>query len=381
MDNGELLLSIKSAGGLIDDPRKERREVYYRIYRTINNRSDLVQCFKFSYESSLNDWDPAKPLWGNWVTGGILSKYSYDIMENLVVITEYGAGTPVWWANQGIDKNGNGVVGRAWISFDFGVTFKKFFDADRKKVGTSEDDNNWFYWNSKYNRMQMHPHSIRIDKTRRMITICNGDGDDFIFEVSIDAAKTWYDTAPAVDPDEKPVYAETDTFPEWSLFQTNYDSSNPKIFVSIYSGMTGQLMSTVSTGLGYAGMHDARRDVLFAKYKNGFGEDIFEPVFWFEQMEDYPTQADWIASWVTEAFVQDEPKHEGVIYMVHTGGEGRPARIWATVNGITCKKLYEGTEVGFGAALNFDRGNIYLSPKVGATAVEDGFYRLTKVTA
>jgi len=383
LDNGELLIPIMSSIDELVSPEKTYKKTFYKMFRTTGGQSDLVPCFPFSYENTLIDWvDPSATnyKWANYVTGCILSDFSYSVNGNIVAITEYGVNTPRYWAEQGISKNGNGVVGRAWISFDYGVTFKKMFDADRKISGTDVNDGNWYYWRDTFNRMQCHIHGISVEPARDIVTITNGDGDDFIWELPLSDIKTWFDSAPAVSPTDKPEYTETDTFPEWEQKQVCWEHEQKINSFASYSYMHAQLMKSIETGMGLVWGHDSPREFAYITYKNN-GETIFEPSFKFEQDSDYANQTEKIQSWnSTDGFVQGMVKHDGVIYFTHSNGGTRPARIWASVDGIYWKIAYQGANsmVGFGTKLIFDKDKVYLTNPVGKPATGDGFYVMTK---
>src|SRR5690606_7854636 len=125
-----------------------RRERYWSLFRTVNGQTDLVKCLNFSHEDTVRDWlDPSDPryMWPNHAGGCMLGDFTCQHMGEMVVLTEYGAGTSRYWSEQGQANNARGVSGRAWVSFDYGLTWKKMFDGDRKISGTAEQDDNWYY--------------------------------------------------------------------------------------------------------------------------------------------------------------------------------------------------------------------------------------------
>lgn len=274
-------------------------------------------------------------------------------------------------------NNGRGVSGKAWVSFDYGVTWKKMFDADRKKVGTAEADDNWYYFTSTYAGKMRHMHGIDIDPYRNVIHLTNGDNEDYIWSIGINELKTWYDTAPAVDPDDDhPVYDPSDSFPDWDakLIVPSDGTTN-----KAYSSMRAQQMKFAPVAIGWVGGHDASREFSYILHDRS-DDFVFEPVFQFEQREDYDTEQAFVNSWVsTDGFVQGITIHNGVIYFAHSQRDPIPSRIWATIDGINWKIVYEGDsgDFTFAGKILFDGDRPYISYGTGGQASADsGFWKL-----
>lgn len=381
LDNGELLFPIRHRGDNLIPGSTTRRERFFILCRTTNGQTGLEKCFTFSHEDTLRDWlPPTDPqyMWPNHSVGCMLGDFTHDIKGNIIVITEYGAGTSKYWSTQvpPVANNARGISGRAWVSFDFGVTWKKMFDADRKKVGTEEADNNWYYFSSTYAGKMRHMHGIAIDKYRDYVSLTNGDNEDYIWRVTLDDLETWYNSAPAVNPDEKPEYKTTDTFPDWSaklIVPSSVNSFNS------FSSMRAQMMKSEPAEIGDVWGHDASREFAFVSYYNN-GELIFEPVFQFEQREDFETEQAFVNSWAsTDGFVQDIKVHNGVIYLCHSNGGDRPSRIWATIDGINYKVVYTGdnADIKFAGKVMFGDNGVYLSNGTSGQASNvSGYWKL-----
>lgn len=378
LDNGELLFPIRHRGTvpLLED----RNERFYVLYRTTNNQTDLERCFTFSHEDCIRDWLPSEHpnyLWPNHSGGAMLGNFSHSIDDNIIVVTEYGVGSSKYWQTQvpPVSKNGNGVSAKAWVSFDYGVTWKKMFDADRKKVGTVEADDNWYYFSSTYEAKMRHIHGIALDKKRGVVQITNGDGINYIWKANISDIKLWYDTAPSINDDEHPVYKSTDTFPLWEVIPLKRTGD---ILNNTYSFMTNQMMKSIETPKGWLWGHDASRQMACLSYYSG-GEYVFEPVFSFEMESDYETFEDFFNSGKgTTGFPQDIVEHEGIIYFLNSGDVHR---IWATSDGINWKIVCEvPVDVNFAARLMFDDNKIYISyhPSDAASRMS-GYYELNRV--
>lgn len=366
LDNGEILFPIRMRGEIINPAINENRYRYWTLWRTTGGQTDIAKCFEYSYESSpdrpwLPDTDPQR-TWPNHSGGCPLGDFTQVSDGALVVATEYGAGTSIYWNSQvpPVSNNARGVSGRAWVSFDYGVTWKKMFDGDRKISGTAEADNNWFYFSSTHTAKMRHMHGVALDKVRGLVDLTNGDNEDYVWRISVDALRTWYDTAAAVDPDEKPDFKTTDTFPTWTAELIVPSEGNS---FNSFSSMRAQQMQSAAVPMGHVWAHDASREFAFMSYYNE-GEFIFEPVRPFEMRSDFDSDAAFAASWgSTDGFVQQIHVHNGVIYFTHSNGGTRPSRIWATMDGFNWKIVYEGDngDIKFAGKLMIDGNKAYLS--------------------
>lgn len=376
LDDGELLIPIRVQGAVLQ-ASPERRERYWSLYRTINNQTGLVKCFDFSHEDVLRHWlPPSDPqyLWGNYSGGCLLGNFTVATLGSMVVVTEYGAGTSEYWSLRGINNNARGISGRAWVSFDFGKpgTWSKMFDADRKKVGTEEAEDNWFYFTSTYAAKMRHMHGVDIDPVRGTVQLTNGDNEDYVWMVGIEELRTWYNTASRVNPNEKPEYKISDTFPEWSSPLIVPSSGNS---IDIYSSMRAQIMKFVSTPIGRIGAHDAPREFVYLfHFVNG--RWVLEPIHQFERVSDYPNFQAYAASWVsTDGFIQRVTIHNGVIYFSYSNGGAIPSRVDATINGIDWVTVYEGANADIKFA-----GGIFLDDKFGAFLSNGTFGQASNVS-
>lgn len=380
LNNGELLIPIRIRGSVINPEESTNRYRYWTLYRTTGGQTDIVKCFEFSHESTYNrPWLPEsnpKHTWPNHSSGCLLGKFTSYVYEDIIVVTEYGEGTSAYWNEQGISNNGRGISGRAWVSMDNGITWKKMFDADRKKVGTLEDDSNWYYFTDTLAAKSRHMHGVHIDEVRGVVHLTNGDYEDYDWSISIDDLATWYNSAPSVDPDENPTYKVIDTYPEWqsNMLTTGSTSSN-----NAYSSMKYQMMQGRPVSFGNVWAHDASREFAYISYENN-GEYIFEPVFQFENIEDFDTEQAFVNSWSsTDAFVQDITVHNGVIYFTHSNRGDKPSRIYATKNGLSWKVVYEGdnADIKFAGKILLDGVNKYLSPGTsGQESNVSGYWKL-----
>lgn len=382
LDNGELIFPIRVRGEIINPEINQNRYRYWTLYRTTGGQTDIAKCFEYSYESSpdrpwLPDNDPQR-TWPNHSGGCPLGDFTQMSNGPLIVVTEYGAGTSIYWNSQvpPVPNNGRGVSSRAWVSFDYGITWKKMFDGDRKITGEEESDNNWFYFTSTYTAKMRHMHGIGLDKVRGLIDLTNGDNEDYVWRISLDNLKTWYDAATAVDPNERPSYKTTDTFPVWEVHNIVPSAANS---FNAYSSMRAQMMQSAAVAMGHVWGHDASREFCYMSYYNK-GEFIFEPVFQFEQRSDFDSDTSFAASWVTtDGFVQQITKHNGIIYFTHSNGGTRPSRVWATIDGFNWKVVYQGEngDIKFAGKILLDSDRAYLSDGTNGQASNlAGFWKL-----
>src|SRR5699024_5031373 len=100
---------------------------------------------------------------------------------DFIIVTEYGHGASYYWRERGQSNNALGISGKAWVSMDNGVTWKKFFDADRKKNGVEENDSNWYWFSSTEDAKMRHMHGVWIDQVRRQVHLTNGDQEDYVW--------------------------------------------------------------------------------------------------------------------------------------------------------------------------------------------------------
>ncbi|ALU25272.1 hypothetical protein [Myroides odoratimimus] len=174
LDNEEIIFPIQL---------KVNNEVFWMVNKTSNNQKDVKQLFRLTYDNF--EWEGVQ----RWTNGAWLSDWSIDCKENIVVVSEYGQGTPKYWLEQNRSSNGNGTSSRVWVSFDYGETFAKCLDLDRKKTGIAESDNNWFYFQDTYSRKLCHIHVLRIDKYRNRLWVTNGDWENFFWSIDLSVLK------------------------------------------------------------------------------------------------------------------------------------------------------------------------------------------------
>ena len=168
LDDSELLIGITLSN-------LATNETKYVIFKTANNQSVWVPKIITSCEHYQYD-------------GGYYSSYGYPTKNNsihkdyfyrrkMILISEYGNGTPKYWKEKGVAKNGNGVSGKVWFSIDNGNTFFKIFDFDEKINKNPNDTSvgNWKWCKSYEGRMSIHIHGCYIDKINEKIWITNGD--------------------------------------------------------------------------------------------------------------------------------------------------------------------------------------------------------------
>lgn len=388
MDNGELLIPFERVEEIFSTDPVDRNSVYHSVWVTGNGQTTISRAFKFSYESYLKDLDPGDPqyLWPVTSSGAMLGHWTHDVMDNMIVITEYGESTSRYWYEQGQPGgNARGISGRAWVSFDYGITWKKMFDMDRKIDGNpaNEADNNWFYVDSFDGRMMAHMHSIHIDRLRRKVWLTNGDGSNYLYSVDIDNLEAWYATAPAVDPEAKPAYLGTDTFPDWSIHQVNA-LGGPQLKQMDYNKQQISVMQSSEYGLMLG--HDAPREIALIAHDRSIkdGDLVIDPTFSFEFREDYATDQDFENSKKgTVGFVQQITRKDNSspFLWLHTGPV---PRIWATFDGITFAEVLKSEDpdlFGFCAGLFFDytRNKIYMNPQVGGASADAGYYVIKEI--
>ncbi|VTQ01650.1 hypothetical protein [Sphingobacterium daejeonense] len=390
LDDGELLIPIRHRGEIFyQDDQVTRKERFYVLYRTINNQTDLVKCFTFSHEDTIRDWLPegnSQRNWANHSGGAMLGDFTHYVYKNIVLVTEYGAGTSNYWQHQGISNNARGISGRAWVSFDHGKagTWKKCFDADRKKSGLSEEDDNWYYFTNYYAGKMRHMHGCHIDEVNGIAHLTNGDYQDYDWNISLSDLKSWYDSAPSIDPNEKPSFKTTDTFPNWKAELLSPGEGNSNYG---YSAMKYQMMQGFSYGKKTdrrnwtIWVHDASREFIYASYYDINGKYVFEPILPLEKQGDFATIQEYVNSFVsTDGFGQHLIKHKGTYYIPMSNGGNRPSRVIATRDGFRTKVVYEGEneDIKFAGKIMFDdHDNAYLSNgMLGQDSTQAGFWKL-----
>ncbi|GEM_PF-4192708 len=386
MDNGELLISIRNVVGqitsTIDGQQKDC--VGYSIYRTTNNQTGLEKCFQFSGDFGIQDYNSSASNYG-WVlasTGSMLSDWTYSSYGKMIVITEYGSGTSKYWTEKGVPNNGRGVSSCAWVSMDYGVTWKKFFDLNRKKTGTEISDTNWFYFASTEERMMAHIHCMTIDKYRRKLFITNGDGYNYIWSIDLDKIEAWYATAPAINPNESPAYKPTDTFPVWdSVKICDSNTSGAYKYFMAYGTMRMQMTAMYPHENGLLLGHDMSREFGYILHSNGIStlDYRIEPTFDFEVKSDYTTEAEYRASWgSTDGFVMQITRKDksSPILFIHSGAKF--SRIWATYDGFKFREVFKEnvSYIGFGTNIHFLGNRVFLSQGLGDASASTGYFEL-----
>lgn len=368
LDNGELLFPVRHRGTIdIDPERTTRKQRYYILCKTTGGQTNVEKCFSFSHEDSTRTWLPENDPQRNWPNhagGCMLGDFTHATNGSFIIITEYGTGTSAYWNERGVANNARGVSGKAWASNDYGLTWYKVFDGDRKKVGTAETDDNWYYFTSTNSAKMRHMHGVDIDVARGVVHLTNGDNEDYIWTANISDIIAFINspTTTPVDPAAENIFTlPTDTYPTWDaklILPAAPGKTN-----DAYSVLRAQMMKAAPVQMGHVWGHDASREFVMMSYYSG-GEFIYEPVATFEVMEDFATIQDFVASWSsTDAFVQGITIHDGVIYMTHSSKSGNPSRIWATIDGLSFRPVYVGDygDIGFGSPVIFDdNGDAYL---------------------
>lgn len=168
LDDSELLIGITLSN-------LATNETKYVIFKTANNQSVWVpkiitSCEHYQYDGAYYS-SYGYPTKNN----SIHKDYFYD--RKMILISEYGNGTPKYWKEKGVAKNGNGVSGKVWFSIDNGNTFFKIFDFDEKINKNPNDTSvgNWKWCKSYEGRMSIHIHGCYIDKINEKIWVTNGD--------------------------------------------------------------------------------------------------------------------------------------------------------------------------------------------------------------
>ena len=194
-DNEKIMIVCKTTNGQLglDIKIATSREVYTR-----NNRAYTA----YGYPAVNNGVDV----------------FNIDFLYDCIAITEYGSGTPSYWFDQNVQKNGNGIVGKVWLSTDCGNTFYKVFDFDEKINGDASDvsDDNWRWADSRAYRMNVHMHGIKYDPYVRKLFWTNGDSVNNLFYADIDDLIGWCtSTGTAIDPTElTPQYTDNEVLPD-----------------------------------------------------------------------------------------------------------------------------------------------------------------------
>lgn len=387
LDNGELLIPTRLEGELFG-PDMDRRELYWTLWRTSSNQTVFTKVLTFSHEHYIRDLDaPGSPQY-NWTahsSGCLLSDWTSDTKDNLVVITEYGHGLPRWAYEQGETNNGLGVSSRAWVSFDYGATFKKMFDFARKIDGNNanEADDNWYYFNSKADKQHSHIHCVHIDRPRNMVWLTNGDGPNILAGVKISDLESWYPTAPVLNVNESPIYKNTDTFPNWITNIIGQRDVNEPCYIDFANKQYTAIFG-ISNGLLLG--HDARREYAVICHDESIkkGDFVLDFTYNFERPEYFPDNASYqLSKQSTDGFVQNICRRgaNDPIYFLHSGIRGR---ILATYDGINFKQVYvdsDGSTIKFGSKLLFDkiRNKIYLVGDLDTASNLSGYYEIKEV--
>ena len=372
LDNGEILFQSRQRTGTAEVDKK----TFYTLWRTSANQTVAHKCFMFSNQSYL------KSGVHQYSTGCQLSNWTCDHRGAMIFVTEYGEGNPQYWDSQGQVKNGNGVSGRVWVSLDYGITWKKIFDADRKKSGTDATNLNWYYFRSTQARMYCHMHTIHIDRIRNRVWLACGDNYTQMWNLSLNDVTFWYSTAPSVNPEEFPVYSTADTFPDWTAADHRpLTDGNVPFFLS---SSHIQVVRIYSIGTMLILGHDQPREFAMGLMDN---ENMFtstptiDLTYRFENRNDYASQEDFENAFkTTDGFVQDifRENESKPIHLVHTGPV---RRIYATYDNINFLTVLEdrNSRIGFGTKLLDHNGKKYMSTYIGEQSNVGGFYRVTEV--
>lgn len=219
-----------------------------------NNTVTISRKFKFSFDSWVAEGRPdldfaqyGQTTWPGYGIplgstqagrGRMLSGWTYNVYENIVMVTEYGEGDSYWtYMNKlkdvvvsGVhsitDKtNGLGISSKAWVSLDGGDTFKLCFDVHQKT-----SDGRWKYCGDAENT---HLHAINFNPYNEKFYIVNGDlpraeniagfepwmkPNQRIISLSMEDMQKWYDVANVINPDITPSLNNyTDSLPEWNV--------------------------------------------------------------------------------------------------------------------------------------------------------------------
>lgn len=169
--------------------------------------------------------------------GRMMPGWSYNVYDNIVIITEYGEGDSKWcYENELIPvkkgdkwvvdnkRNGNGVSSKAWVSLDYGKTFKLFFDIHQK-------NSNKIGWKYCGDAELAHIHAINFNPYDNNFYITNGDisrtNDKIGYEdwmnpnqrilyINYEAIELWWSKTNAINPDIFPsIDNYNEVLPEW----------------------------------------------------------------------------------------------------------------------------------------------------------------------
>ncbi|UAY56271.1 hypothetical protein [Arachidicoccus terrestris] len=360
-----------------------------RFYCLFKRKPDgtLTKCFKYSNDFYHKDWlDPSDPDYNKvgFGNGAPLGEWSFAYGAGLIFATEYGAGTSKYWAqnNTGLAGNARGVSSCAWVSPDDGDTWYKMFDLnDKKNPLNGESDDNWVYFTSTEYRKLAHIHTIRYDNYGRRILITNGDGQDYLWHLSIDDLLAFLTTATAVDPEVFPT-ANTPT-PVWSSFMfciknefepnMNYNTMRPQ-YTAIFPIQQGLLLG-----------HDAPREFMYLVHRNGYEtNDVnVEPTYMWEQSTDFDTAEQYrVSQTLTDGFVMNMVRFgKGEPVLIGHSASGKYCRIWATYNGVEHRKVFESEEkvIKFGCRIfKHPSGDLLVSTDAALDSWHSGYYILRK---
>lgn len=170
-------------------------------------------------------------------TGRLHPGWSIMSYDNIVIISEYGQGDSYWqYKNMFKDvivngkhtvsgiNNGLGVSRHAWISFDYGKTFKICLDLHKR-----DETQRWYHCGD---AECSHVHAVNYNPYDKRFYAVNGDlerGEDIIgyedwmhpnqgiLYISVEEMKKWYDNAAEVDNTKLPSELDTEnTTPIWN---------------------------------------------------------------------------------------------------------------------------------------------------------------------
>lgn len=274
LSNGELLVFL--VGGKVYDGVNTPISV---LFKTISNRTVWVPKIittnrTYTYNSSMY-----------FVYGYPTKNNSIQVFRprtqptaECVLISEYGAGTPQYWKEQGKGKSGLGVVGKVWFSANGGQTFKKIFDYDEKINGDADDlsDNNWKWCQSYAGRMASHIHSCYYDSVNNMVWLTNGDGGETdsrnsLFYINISDLLSWNanNGSPVDVTDVHPAYKDKEPlapFKQYIMGQNGRDLSLYANVIATNANLQSYCLFATNNMLLLG--NDTARQLIFAVHNN-----------------------------------------------------------------------------------------------------------------
>ncbi len=337
-----------------------------------------VRCFMYSNDFSMKADNSLQSA-----NGCPLGEWSFAYAEGLIFATEYGEGTAKWWSDQGQNGgNGKGVSSRVWVSKDNGNTWYICLNLNElKNPALPQSDSNWKYFSDTNAKNYCHIHMIKYDTYDKRVYISNGDGENYLWSIDLKSLKVWLTSAPAVNPNAIPVYADPCGL-TWNAVRLCTYQNQPNIN---YHNMKFQMTALYPIEQGLLMGHDAPREFMYLAHRKGILTQStfrFEPSYNYERSTDFDFDYDFKASQdTTDGFVQVMTRNKKTDpVLIFNSTSGKYCKIWATYNGFAHQLVFESElkEVTFGCRAFFDeKGNIILSTGAGTTAINSGYYLLS----